>query len=157
MKRRVRSWSVTEWLLLGAIMLAIVWLCGCIPVRVVPSDQPILVAPVGVSIPQEDGTTALNPKLPQPRAGLYPPPQGVPWGSILAVGLALCGGGGTAVAFAAPVIRRIRVAAQIACQLADDCAKADTDAEVDAAKKRAGAAQDAAGVRTVTNRIRGKA
>ncbi len=63
---------------------------SCIPVRVVNTPAlPIPTAPMAVSIPQADGTTAINPQLGvAPTLRMYDRPD-VPWGKAL--GQALSG------------------------------------------------------------------
>ncbi len=143
--------------MIGALVMT---LAGCaLPVRAVPSDKPILVAPVGTQHPQEDGSTALNPGLPQPKAEDYKPAAGVGWagwanGLLTVAGLVL---GGTGVgAWALPLIGKAKTAIRIASELADQCAAAETDKDVEIAKSLAAAKQEALGVRTLTNKARRK-
>ena len=142
--------------MIGVLVLT---LGGCaLPVRAVPSDKPILVAPVGTQHPQEDGSVALNPGLPQPKAEDFKPAGGnwATWanGLLTVAGLVL---GGTGVgAWALPLIGKAKTAIRIASELADRCAAAETDKDVEIAKSLAATAQEAAGVRTLTNKARRK-
>lgn len=145
-------WSVV---LLAALYCCLMTSCSfAIPVRVVPTDQPILVAPVGQEVPQADGTTVLNPELPQPKKEDYKPPVdgwGMVWQVVMLVVTTVLGGGGLAMV---SKIGKLKSALQVACNLADDCAVAETDEEVAAAKKRAADKQDLLGVRKLTQKAR---
>lgn len=138
----------------------VAFVCGCafaIPVRQVPTDQPILVAPVGTTVPNADGTQTHNPDLPQPKAESFRPPANG-WATIAAIIsslLALLFGGGGIMAVRS--MGKLRTAARIACDLVDQVAVADTDEQVVAAKKQAAERQDLYGVRTLTQQIRGVA
>ncbi len=146
------------------MLLACLALAGCgfaIPVRVVPTDEPILVAPVG-TMSLDDAITILNGNLPQPDPAKFPPPKVVTagWGllgqALLAAVAALTGGGGLA-AVLLPLLGKAKVALSIASSLADANAAANTDAEVATNKRHAAMAQEAAGVRKLTQKVRGKA
>lgn len=140
------------------IALPLAVCAGCIPVRLVQTDQPVLVAPVGIEQPQADGSVALNPSLPQPKAEDFKPPMGgMQWADML-LNLACLVLGGTGVGAAAlPVIGKLKTGLRITAALADANAAANTDVEVRLAKQAAQQAQDAAGVRKIVQRARGKA
>jgi hypothetical protein len=144
---------------LCAILAALIALAACaIPVRTYPGDQAILVAPVGTSQAEADGTTTMNPGLPQPKAEHYthrePDGDRVMTAALSLAGLVL---GGTGVgAFALPLIAKAKTALRIASELADDCASAETDDQVAIAKNLAMAKQKHAGVHALTQSVRGK-
>ncbi len=144
-------------LLLILVMLVMNSCAFAIPVRAVPSDEPILVANVGHDVPQTDGTIAHNPELPQPKAESFKPPVDG-WGmTATAIGAAatlIFGGGGGLIV--TRTMGKLKTAAKIACQLADDCAKADTDEQVKLAQTLAKDKQLKAGVHKMTQKIRGK-
>lgn len=161
MSRRSRFNTIIDCILISLVVAILTFalimsLTGCaIPVRAVTSDQAILVAPVGRELPMEDGTTALNPDLPQPKADAYRPAAAFPWGALIAGAATLLFGGGAGTV-AVRTIGRLKSATRIACDLADSCAQAETDDQVQAAKERAKMQQEAAGVRTLTQSLRGK-
>ncbi len=148
------SWLIGSFLVSGFILAG----CWAIPVRAVRSDQAILVAPVGVQSTAEDGTTTYNPSLPQPKAEVYKPPAGVPWGTLAIALATIVGGSGGAALVGKTVatIGRLRAAAKIGFELADDMAEAEDGNDIVAAKRVAKEKQEAAGVRDLTASLRGK-
>ncbi len=147
-----------------AALVVCLLLSGCafaIPVRAVPTDEPILVAPVG-TMTLDDAITILNGNLPQPDPAKFPPAKNVTagWpmlGNLLLAAVGALTGGGGIMAVVLPMLRKSKVALSIASSLADANAAANTDAEVATNKRNAAMAQEAAGVRKLTQRARGKA
>lgn len=149
----------------AALLLACLSIAGCalaIPVRAVPTDEPILVAAVGTQSTDAAGVTTHNANLPQPDPAKFPPAQSTTagWGAmgnvLLAAVSALAGGGGAAV-WLMPLLGKLRKALSITATLADANADATTDAQVAVNKHNATMAQEAAGVRDLTQKARGKA
>lgn len=130
--------------------------CFAIPVRAVPTDEPILVAPVGVEQTQGDGATALNPHLPQPDPNKFPPAASttIGWSNVLNIALMALFGVGLPVGVRH--VSKLKQALRITADLADGCAAAETDADVERAKRLAAQIQESAGVRSLTNKVRGK-
>lgn len=164
------------WVAALAAALAAVALFGCfaIPVRAVPSDEPILVATVGTS-EGTTGTTHHNPNLPQPDPAKFPPAASTSagWGTLgqlamAALGIAGTGGAAwalrlrgvvgtlrTAVGQAAAHADRIEDAVTGADGLSDDVRIAVEHAVADV-KRTSAIEQDAAGVRAVIAKARRK-
>lgn len=146
--------------LIGILVAAILLLLlnGCIPVTIRPErdrqNLPIAIPVTAIGSVSPDGT--LNPIYPVSTETPSPPPS-IPWGTImtLALGAATVGTGGWA-AIAVRVAAKAKTALQIACQLADNNARAETDADVEANKLAAIQAQEVAGVRSLTQKARGK-
>jgi len=81
----------------------------------------------------------------------------IPWDAILQVALGVLGVGGLGGAgVAMRVVGKTRTALRIACDLADQNANAETDADVERNKMVAAQQQMAAGVQSLTQNVRGK-
>lgn len=155
-KHLLRLFDVIALAIVLAAMCVALSGCFAVPVRAIPTDKPILVAPVGVQAPQADGTIALNPALPQPKADDFKPPAQFPWADILFGIVSLLAGGTGVGAVAIPLIGKARTALKIAAELADRNAVAETDADVEKNKLIALAKQREAGVLALTQKVRGK-
>ena len=152
-KRHPRSGGSGFRTMLGSLLILL--LSACVPVTIVPQrDQSGKPIPVPVAqtqpppeSPREDfadvGAAAATSSSWSWLAGL--------------IGIAGAVGGTGAAGFAMRAVVRYKSALKIASELADQMEHADTDAAVIAAKNHAIIQQDRAGVRSLTNRVRGKA
>jgi hypothetical protein len=142
------------WVITGTIV-AVMMLSSCIPVTIHPErdaqGKPIAlpvtpvghVTPEGAMVPIYD----VSDQAPAPPKDWWPL---VEQGLTLALGL--LAGGGVAV----PIITRTRKALSLVANLADAQAQAFTPEDVEKNKKLAAQMQEAAGVRTLIQKVRGK-
>lgn len=140
-----------------AIALAVVaMLASCaIPVRNENNDKPMLVAAVGASVPQADGSVAHNPGLPQPKADSYQPSATFDWMLLLQIGAGLAFGT-TGVAVVGK-IRTLATAVKDAAAFADDIEKSTSDDQVMTLKAMHARRQAEHGTFTTIAKSRGKA
>ncbi len=136
--------------------IALLILNGCaVPVRNEFNDKPLLVAPVGTTQMQPDGSTLYNAALPQPKAEDYQHAPGIdPWklGGLAAL---LIGGPGAYLA-----VQRIRMLTQSvkdATAFGSSMESAETDADVARVKQLHATRQAANGTMRMIQRARGKA
>lgn len=142
------------WVITGAIVVAMM-LSSCIPVTIHPErdaqGKPIAipVTPVGTVTP--DGVMVpiydVSEQAPAPPTNWWPM---VEQGLTLLLGIVA--GGGVAV----PMITRARKALSLVCNLADAQAQSFTPEEVEKNKILAAQMQEAAGVRGLIQKVRGK-
>lgn len=156
------NWYITKKtlvLLIGILVAIIFWLAltSCIPVTVRPEfDQQGLpkalpVTPVG-SIAADGSLVPVY-----PTSNESPQPARFPWGTIAQVALAVLGvGGGGYGLLVGRVANKAKTALRIACNLAEANAQAETDEQVLVNKQAAARLQDEAGVRLLTQKVRGK-
>jgi hypothetical protein len=159
-------WFITKKMLVGLIGLLVATIlllllnsCIRIPVTVSPefddAGKPKAI-PVTAAGSQDPTTGKFHPLYPV--SGQTPtPPAPFPWETILQVALGVLGVGGLGGASVAMrVAGRARTALQIACDLADQNATAETDLDVERNKLIAAQRQAAAGVQALTQAVRGK-
>jgi len=152
--RITKKWLVVITAILFSALVAVA-ASGCIPVTVRPQfdDKGLPVAlpvtPVG-SISPEGVFAPVYPVSSEPPT----PPKD--WGPLLEQGLTLAlgllVGGGAAM----PVIRKLRLAVGQVANLADAQASAETDEDVARNKLLAKQMQEAAGIRNIIQKARGK-
>lgn len=157
-------WYITKKalvLLIGLLVAAIfvMALTSCIPVTIRPevddAGKPKAV-PVTVAGSQDLATGEFHP-LYAVSDQAPSPPATFPWETLLQVALGVLGVGGLGGAgVAMRVVGKARTALQIACDLADQNANADTDLQVERNKMIASQRQAAAGVLAMTQKARGK-
>ena len=150
------------WTMVAAILFAAavaIWISGCIPVTIRPEfddhglPKALPVAPVGN---QDLATGDFHPPFPVSQDPPSPPPS-FPWETILQVALGVLGVGGLGGAgIAVRGLSKARTAIRIVADLADANANAETDADVVRNKMIAAQLQEQAGVRTMTQKARGK-
>ena len=143
---------------LAAVIIAAIVCCflfilsGCIPVHVRPEQsengKPIPLAVVPVAPPPAVADPAWDSPTAKPAAS--------DWMSALLAALGIAGavGGTGALGWAARAVGRYRSALKIATDLAEDLEDPNTDAGL--AKQVAQKRQESAGVRDLTQKVRGK-
>lgn len=144
--------------LLVAAMLAMA-ITGCIPVTIRPEfddrGDPKAI-PVTVAGAQDLATGVFHPVYPVSEQAPTPPAP-FPWETILQVALGVLGVGSVGGAgVAVRVIGKLRTAVRISSDLADAQARAETDEDVERNKMIARHQQEQAGVRSMTQKARGK-
>lgn len=149
---------VYRWRVVGTCVLALA-IAGCIPVTIRPefddAGKP-KATPVTIAGTQDLQTGEFHP--------LYPvsdetptPPAPFPWEAILQIALGVLGVGGLGGAgVAMRAVGKTRTALSMVCNLVDAQASAETDADVAKNKLLAQQMQEAAGVRTLIQSVRGK-
>lgn len=137
-------------------MLAL--LAACIPVTIRPEfddaglPKAIPVAPVGA----QDAAGVFHPPFPVSEKAPSPP-SGFPWETILQIGMCVMGVGGLGGAgVAMRLAGRAKTALSLVCSLAD-AQEATSDPEaLSRNKQMAAQMQEAAGVRNLIKKVRGK-
>lgn len=152
---------------LVAATLALFFLTGCfrVPVTVhAEADDagkpiPLAVTPVGTTVPTEGGGSQQVPVYETSEQAPKPPPPPTDWlGLALQIGGAAFGVGGVGLAMrGAAIAGRARTAVRLVSALVDQVAPMADPTEVAKAKANAAQAQEAAGVRELIQRERGKA
>jgi hypothetical protein len=141
------------------ILLTVLFLTACIPVTIRPQfDEEGLpkATPVTVVGTQDLDTGVFHPAFPV-SAEAPTPPAKVPWETIIQIALGVLGVGGLGGAgVAMRTISRCKTALSLACNLAD-AQETTSDPETLAKNKQLSAQmQEAAGVRTLIKKVRGK-
>jgi hypothetical protein len=137
------------------ILIAVLFLSACIPVTIRPQfdDQGLPQAiPTTIIGSQDLETGVFHPAFPVSNKAPTPPAK-VPWDSILQIALALAGIGGLG---GAGVASKAKTAIKLVAELAD-AQEATSDPEALEKNKRLSAQmQEAAGVKTLIKKARGK-
>jgi hypothetical protein len=141
------------------ILIAVLFLSACIPVTIRPQfdDQGLPQAiPTTIIGSQDLETGVFHPAFPVSNKAPTPPAK-VPWDSILQIALALAGIGGLGGAgVAMRVASKAKTAIKLVAELAD-AQEATSDPEALEKNKRLSAQmQEAAGVKTLIKKARGK-